>query len=234
MSRSLRRLTVVGAAAAVAVLAVPAVASAHVTANPNTAQQGGYATISFQVPNERDNASTTQLEVDFPADHPLASVATRAVPGWTAQVQTTPLAHPITTDDGQVTEAVSKIVWTGGKIPPGQFEKFDVSMGPLPTDTNQLVFKALQTYDSGEVVRWIDTAAPGAPEPEHPAPTLTLTPKNAATGAVTPVAASSDPDSGTSTGTVLGIIALVVSVVAVALSIVLRRPRSRTKGAGTE
>jgi diadenosine tetraphosphatase ApaH/serine/threonine PP2A family protein phosphatase len=68
----------------------------------------------------------------------------------------------------QVTEAVAKVVWTGGKIAPGQFEEFDVAMGPLPEDTDQLVFKALRTYDDGEVVRWIDTAAAGAPEPEHP------------------------------------------------------------------
>ncbi|KAA9154706.1 YcnI family protein [Amycolatopsis acidicola] len=205
--------------------AVPASASAHVTANPGTAEQGGYAKVSFRVPNERDDASTTQLEIDLPADHPLASVSTRAVPGWTAQVQKTPLAQPITTDDGQLTEAVSKIVWTGGKIPPGQFEEFDVSIGPLPTDTGELAFKALQTYDNGEIVRWIDTASPGAPEPEHPAPTLTLTPKNAAVQAA---AVSDTQDPGSSTGIVLGIIALVVAVAALAVA-VLRRPRTRAE-----
>lgn len=225
MSRSLRRLTVVCAAAVLAVFAVPASASAHVTANPGTAEQGGYAKVSFRVPNERDDASTTQLEIDLPADHPLASVSTRAVPGWTAQVQKTPLAQPITTDDGQLTEAVSKIVWTGGKIPPGQFEEFDVSIGPLPTDTGELAFKALQTYDNGEIVRWIDTASPGAPEPEHPAPTLTLTPKNAAVQAA---AVSDTQDPGSSTGIVLGIIALVVAVAALAVA-VLRRPRARAE-----
>ncbi|WP_243770120.1 YcnI family protein [Amycolatopsis acidicola] len=225
MSRSLRRLTVVCAAAVLAVFAVPASASAHVTANPGTAEQGGYAKVSFRVPNERDDASTTQLEIDLPADHPLASVSTRAVPGWTAQVQKTPLAQPITTDDGQLTEAVSKIVWTGGKIPPGQFEEFDVSIGPLPTDTGELAFKALQTYDNGEIVRWIDTASPGAPEPEHPAPTLTLTPKNAAVQAA---AVSDTQDPGSSTGIVLGIIALVVAVAALAVA-VLRRPRTRAE-----
>ncbi|TVT07638.1 YcnI family protein [Amycolatopsis bartoniae] len=205
-------------------LAVPAVASAHVTANPGTAQQGGYAKVSFRVPTERDDASTVQLEVDLPADHPLASVSTRAVPGWTAQVTKTPLAQPIQTDDGPLTEAVSKIVWTGGKIPPGSFEEFDVSLGPLPGDTDQLVFKALQTYDNGEVVRWIDTTAPGGPEPEHPAPVLKLTPKDTA-AAVSP-AATTTTDSGT--GIVLGIIAIVLAVAALALSL-FSRLRSRER-----
>ncbi len=167
------------------------VAWAHVTVNPNTAPQGGYTKVSFRVPNERDNAAT-QLEVNIPTDHPIASVQIRALPGWTSTVRKTTLAKPITTDDGQVTEAVSKITWTGGRIPPGSFEEFDVSMRPLPTDTDQLVFKSLQTYDNGEVVRWIDTAEEGAPEPDHPV--LKLTPADA-----TP-AATTTADTGSSAG----------------------------------
>jgi uncharacterized protein YcnI len=221
LSRITRRLAVVGATCAIALLGLSGVASAHVTVNPNTAQQGGYAKVSFRVPTENDTASTVQLEVDFPTDHPLASVSTRAVPGWTAKVEKTPLAKPITTDDGQLTEAVSKITWTGGKIPPGSFEEFDVSMGPLPGDADQLVFKALQTYDSGEVVRWIDTTTPGGPEAQHPAPVLKLTPKAAATSAVAVSPAASSTDS--SSGTVLGIVAIVLAAIALAFSVFTRR-----------
>ena len=112
--------------------------------------------------------------MSFPTDHPVASVSVQPVPGWTVKVDTTKLATPITTDDGPVTEAVSAVTWTG-KLDPGQFQQFPVSMGPLPTDTDALVFKAVQTYSNGDVVRWIDPTTPGGPEPEHPAPTLTLT-----------------------------------------------------------
>ena len=165
--------------------ALPGIASAHVTASPGTAQQGEYTKVGFRVPNERDTASTTQLEINFPTDHPIASVETRAVPGWTSTAEKTKLDKPIKTDDREISEVVSKITWTGGKIPPGSFEEFDVSMGPLPTDTDDLVFKALQTYDNGEVVRWIDTAPEGAPEPEHPAPVVKLTPAKATRRAAT-------------------------------------------------
>jgi uncharacterized protein YcnI len=225
LSSTLRRLGVLVTAGALAVLAAPAVASAHVTANTTNAQPGGYTKVTFRVPNERDNASTSQLEIDFPADHPLASVSTRAVLGWTAEVTKTPLAQPVQTDDGPLTESVSKIVWTGAKIAPGSFEEFDVSMGPLPTNTDQLVFKALQTYDNGEVVRWIDTQAPGGPEPEHPAPTVKLTAKSADAGMVRTTAASTDTG-GSSTGTVLGIIAIVLAAAAVAISLFTRRSRA--------
>ena len=144
--------------------------------NPNTVPQGGYAKVSFRVPNEKANASTTSLEVDIPLDHPIASVSVRPVPGWTATTTTSPLATPIKTGGGEVTSGVSKIVWTGGKIDPGQFQEFDVSLGPLPKDTDSIVFKALQTYSDGNVVRWIDLQQPGQPEPDHPAPVLHLTP----------------------------------------------------------
>jgi hypothetical protein len=39
----------------------------------------------------------------------------------------------------------------------------------------QAVLKTLQTYSDGTIVRWIDDTAAGQPEPEHPAPVLTLT-----------------------------------------------------------
>lgn len=219
-----RRVSAVGALCALALVTLVGIASAHVIANPGTAQQGKYTKISFRVPNERDTASTTQLEVNFPTDHPIASVETRAVPGWTSTVQKTKLDKPIKTDDGEISEVVSKITWTGGKIPPGSFEDFDVSMGPLPTDTDELVFKALQTYDNGEVVRWIDPPAQGSPEPEHPAPAVKLVPASANQAAVTAATAPGDGQSSTGTwGVVLGIVGIVLGVIGIIVGLVNRR-----------
>ncbi|MGH3777768.1 MAG: YcnI family protein [Pseudonocardiaceae bacterium] len=230
-----RRATVVGAVCVLALFVLAGVASAHVTVNPRTAQQGGYTKVAFRVPNERDTASTTQLEVNFPIDHPIVSVSTRPVPGWTSTVQKTTLAKPITTSHGQITETVSKITWTGGTISPGTFEEFDVSLGPLPTDTDQLVFKALQTYDNGEVVRWIDTAPPGGAEPEHPAPVLTLTPADTSPAASTTsatVTTSGDPDSSNknNVGVVLGSMGIALGIVGIGLGLRNRR-QGRSIGA---
>jgi uncharacterized protein len=137
---------------------------------------GSFTKISFRVPNEEPKADTTKLEIDLPMDHPIASVSVRPVPGWTATTTTSTLATPIKTGDGEATQAISKIVWTGGRVDPGQFQEFDVSLGPLPKDTDKIVFKALQTYSDGNVVRWIDLQQPGQAEPAHPAPVLHLTP----------------------------------------------------------
>ena len=67
-------------------------------------------------------------------------------------VEKTTLAKPVKTDDGEVTEAVSKITWTAtaGGLEPGQFDLFTISAGPLPTKPNKLTFKAIQTYSNGE------------------------------------------------------------------------------------
>ncbi|HEY7488348.1 MAG TPA: YcnI family protein [Streptosporangiaceae bacterium] len=171
----LAKVFAVGAASALAVLAVATPASAHVTANPDTAEQGSFTKVSFRVPNEEDKANTTKVEINLPLDHPIAAVSVRPVPGWTVSVQRSKLPQPVKSDDGEVTEAVSKITWSKGTIKPGEFQEFDVSMGPLPTDTDTLMFKAIQTYSGGPVVRWDQPRTPGGEEPEHPAPALHLT-----------------------------------------------------------
>ncbi|WP_327682500.1 YcnI family copper-binding membrane protein [Streptomyces sp. NBC_00467] len=174
---NLSRIAVVSGVAASSVLLLSGTAFAHVSVQPQgEAAKGGYATVNFKVPNERDNASTVKVEVNLPADHPMASVMPQPVPGWKAEVTKTKLAKPLEVHGKQITEAPSKITWTaaGGKIAPGEFQQFPVSLGRLPEDTDQLVFKALQTYDNKEVVRWIEEAKEGAAEPESPAPVLKL------------------------------------------------------------
>src|SRR5688572_1527119 len=176
------------ALAAGAAFVLPATSAfAHVTVNPREAAAGGYAKLAFRVPNERDDAGTTKLEVNFPADHPFASVSIRPKEGWTYAVEETTLATPVKIHDDEISKAVSKITWTGGTVKPGEFEEFEVSVGPLPDDADSLTFKALQTYSSGEVVRWIEEAAPGGGEVERPAPVLKLTkaPASTATTATT-------------------------------------------------
>jgi uncharacterized protein YcnI len=160
----------------VTLVALPA--AAHVAVKPSSAPKGGFEVLSFNVPNEEADANTVKLEVTIPTKYPIAFVSTQPMPGWTATVEKTTLAKPVTTDDGEITEAVSKITWTadeGGGLMPGEFDLFTISAGPLPTKTNKLTFKAIQTYSNGEVVSWIQQTVKGAPEPEHPAPTLTLT-----------------------------------------------------------
>jgi uncharacterized protein len=168
------------AATAVAALAVPAAAQAHVTLQPNQAPAGAFTVLDVRVPTERDNASTAKVDVQFPAG--FASASYQAVPGWKVRVIKKKLATPIQTDDGPITEGVSRMVWTrtnrGGGIKPGQFQDFPISVQIPGKAGDKLTFKALQTYSNGEVVRWI-----GAAGSDEPAPVVTVTSAKAAAAA---------------------------------------------------
>ncbi|MFJ8431669.1 YcnI family protein [Kitasatospora sp. NPDC094019] len=245
-----RRTAAVVLAAAASVVALAGPAFAHVTVNPGSAEQGGYTAVDFRVPNENDAAGTVKLEVNLPLDHPLASVRTQPLPGWTSTVEKAKLDKPIKVHGNDVNEAVSKITWTadaGVKIAPGQFQEFRVSLGPLPTDTDTMVFKALQTYDNGDVVRWIDEAKAGQPEPAKPAPVLKLTKAassdgHGATASATPAATpdnhtaghgdaaknetASDDKASDSTARVLGVVGIVVGVIGTAVGVLGLRRRN--------
>ena len=81
------------------------------TLHPDTLPAGGDVTLLYvRVPNERDDASTTKLQLQLPEGFAEASV--QPVAGWTANVHHVKLATPIKTDDGELTEGVDVITWT--------------------------------------------------------------------------------------------------------------------------
>lgn len=243
------RIALSAGVAAASVVLLSSTAFAHVSVQPQgEAAKGGYATVNIKVPNERDNASTVKLEVNLPTEHPLASVMPQPVPGWKVEVTKSKPAKPLEVHGKQITETVSKVTWTadGSKIGPGEFQQFPLSLGQLPENTDQLVFKAIQTYDNNEVVRWIEEPKEGGEEPESPAPVLKLSAatddhhggakdapakedsKNAAGNAGhdednKPQAASDDSDS---TARVLGIVGILVGAAGVAFGILAGRRRT--------
>jgi uncharacterized protein YcnI len=244
MTRALTRALGVAAAALVAMAPM---ASAHVTVNPDELAKGSFARLSFRVPNERDDAGTTTLEVTLPEDVAFTSVSIKPLPGWTATTEMRTLDEPVDAFGEQVTEVVSKITWTGGVINPGEFQEFDVSLGRMPEDGDTLAFPSIQTYSSGEIVRWIDPVVEGEEEPEHPVPTLRLVDpepgsedaadanageaggeEEAATVPVGDTATQDDVDSANTLATV----GLVVAVLALALGL-FALVRSRRSPGGT-
>ncbi|MGW5210348.1 YcnI family copper-binding membrane protein [Streptomyces sp. NPDC004051] len=243
------RIAAAGAVAGVAVLTLSAPAFAHVSVQPEgEAAKGGYAVVNFKVPNERDNASTTKLEVTFPADHPLASVLPQPVDGWDVKVTKSKLDKPLEVHGRKIDEAVTKVTWTADDdgIEPGFFQKFPVSVGSLPEDTDELVFKALQTYSNKEVVRWIEVPQEGKDEPDHPAPVLTLSEASAdghshgasddkadkaesagdAEKAAVETTTAADSDGTDTTARVLGIVGIVVGAAGVAYGVLAGRRRT--------
>src|SRR6266487_618067 len=169
------RLVIAVSAMFIAMLALAAPASAHVTISALGATRGGSdAVITFRVPTESDTASTTGLQVQLPTDTPIAGVLVRPIPGWTHTQKTVKLAKPISTDDGDVTEAVGEIDWTAnaGGVKPGEFGEFVVMAGQLP-DAPRITFRAVQIYSDGSRTSWTEVPAPGSTaERNIPAPSL--------------------------------------------------------------
>jgi len=110
-------------------------ASAHVRVIPETTAAGAWTVLTFRVPNEKDAATTTKVVIDLPTDTPLSHVGTRPVPGWTAEVQTGKLPEPVDVEGATITEAPLHVVFTASPdaaIGSGQFQEFELQVGPLP------------------------------------------------------------------------------------------------------
>ena len=206
-------------ATAALALVAPAAAQAHVTLQPNTATAGAYTRLDVRVPNERDDASTNKVEVQFPDG--FASASYEPTPGWDVKVTKKTLDKPVQTDDGEIAEGVDTITWTAKSeadaIPPGAFEDFGLSVQIPGKAGDKLTFKALQTYTGGEVVRWI-----GAEDSDNPAPVVSVNDgaAAAATPAPTQAAATATPAAAESSddgGNGLAIVALIVGALGLVL-----------------
>lgn len=172
-----RRALAAVPATAVLVL-LPTVAYAHVTVNPDTTAAESYASLTFRVPTESDDASTEKLVVDLPTDTPFLSVTPRSLPGWDVEIEVEKLDEPFEVEGATVDEAPARITWTaekGNEVPPHEYQEFAVRVGALPEEGTEIVLPAHQTYTDGTVVDWDDLVTDDGKEPEAPAPVFTTT-----------------------------------------------------------
>ena len=215
MNQRRSRLVLSSAIVLASVGAFAGAASAHISINPDEVPAGGFAVVHVQVPNESDTASTVKVEIAMPTGVVIPFVLVKAEGDWKATTERTKLATPIKTEDGEISEVVSKITFEGGAIAPGHFEIFDLELGPLPnTPGESLAFPAIQTYDNGDVSKWIDKVVDGQPEPEAPTPLLALGEPGVDHHSTASTTSSSHSDSHT-----LGIVAVIVGGVGVVLGL---------------
>jgi uncharacterized protein YcnI len=232
----MRRVVATGAVAATALMLTAGVAAAHSEWEPGDAAPGSVADLTLFVEDEQPDAGTVKVELFFP--EPITVAALPAAEGFTATVV-----------GGQVGGPATGVTWEGG--PAAGDVEVPITLGPLPDQPGQLQFKVVQTYDNGEVERWIDDWPEGSPEPPNPGPVLGLVP--GAAGSIPPAlvpattapatteapattsppattgdqsaAAESDDDSGTSPLVWLIPVALVIAAAA-GVAVYLRRRRA--------
>jgi uncharacterized protein YcnI len=139
---------------AAAALVYASVASAHAHVSPPLVITGESQVFTLAVPTEKENATTTKIELTPPEGFAIDSFID--APGWKRSVQQT----------GSGEDAViTKVTWDGGKVPTGEATSFSFLASPDSAKT--YTFSVRQTYSDGSVVDWS-----GPESSDDPAPTL--------------------------------------------------------------
>jgi periplasmic copper chaperone A len=181
----------------VALLALTPSAFAHAELFPNQIPSGDGYLLNLAVPNEKDTASTTQIQITMPAEFDLEHVA--PVPGWTAAVAGQKMVN------GEMQGGTS-ITWKG------RLRGTALAVLPftgVPKKAQDYAFTVRQTYSDGSVVVWS-----GDESSDTPAAHITAT------------AAASGSGGSSDSGKTIAIIALVVGGLGLlvgAVSLVSRR-----------
>ncbi|KNY07326.1 YcnI family copper-binding membrane protein [Microbacterium sp. GCS4] len=218
-----RRTVVAGlVTGAVLALAVPAMASAHVTVSPDELAAGDHGTLTFAFSHGCEDSPTTALRITMPEG--LASVAPTIDPNWTIDVERG--------DDG----LVSAVTYTAvAPVANGLRGAVTLGVGLDDSTPDTLVFPVVQSCVVGST-EWTQVAEDG--EDPHgldaPAPVVTVGEatgghgehgEHDAAGSDESATASGDTDAGGdgqgalgvafgAGGLVAGVAALVVSILA--------------------
>jgi uncharacterized protein YcnI len=135
-----------------AALAAASGASAHAHISPPVALSGESQVFTVAVPNEKEDASTTKVEISPPEGFSIGSFLPN--PGWQRQVQAS----------GEGEDAViQKVTWSGGEVPPGEATSFQF-LGRADSDQDYAI-GVRQTYSDGEVVDWSGPESSDTPAP---------------------------------------------------------------------
>jgi Domain of unkown function (DUF1775) len=213
-----RRSLATGVLAAALLAAGTGTAAAHVEVSASGATAGaGPVTVTFSAESESTSAGIAAMRTRLPEGITPADVSLASGPaGW---------ALTPTADGFEV---------GGPALPAGEDAEYAITVARLPAGVTELAFPTLQRYADGREDAWIERPPAGAPEPESPAPVLTVAPgapapatapatgtttssatsaRETAATATTPAAEEED-DGGVAAGWLVGLGVLVVAAVA--------------------
>jgi uncharacterized protein YcnI len=143
---------VAGVLATVAALVVTSAAWAHAEISPSVVLAKHLQEFGLLVPTEKENATTTSVELTVPSGFAIDSFVPS--PGWKRTVQS----------KGSGEEAiVQKVTWTGGKTPTGEDSAFHFLASPNSSKTYD--FTVRQTYSDGSIVDWSGPESSDTPAP---------------------------------------------------------------------
>ena len=142
---------------ALAALVWVGVATAHIDPTPTKALVGKTTTVAFTVEHGCDGSPTRTLAMRMPAGLTSARPVPKA--GWRITV-------------ARAGASVRQVTWRG-TLPASRESSFAIRLGMPNKPGKTLYFPIVQRCTKG-VIRWIEIPRRGQPEPEHPAPGVTL------------------------------------------------------------
>ena len=125
---------------------------AHARISPVVVEAKQLQLFSLAVPTEKDNLTTTKVELTVPQGFAIDSFV--PAPGWKREVQQT----------GSGEDAVvQKVTWAGGSVPTEEDSLFQFLASPSASKT--YTFTIRQTYSDGSVVDWSGPESSDSPSP---------------------------------------------------------------------
>ncbi|SDS12616.1 YcnI family copper-binding membrane protein [Bradyrhizobium canariense] len=137
-------------------------ATAHITLENRQATIGSSYKAVFVVPHGCSGSATTKIRVQIPEG--VIDVKPMPKPGWNVEAVKGKYAAEYDFHGAKLTEGVTEVVWSGGKLPDDFYDEFVLSTfltGALKPDT-MLYFPTVQECEQG-TSRWIDIPA----DPAH-------------------------------------------------------------------
>ena len=171
----------------IAVLGLAPSAFAHAELFPSTVPSGDGQLLQLTVPNEKENASTTEIQLTIPSGFDLERVA--PVQGWTATVSGQKMTN------GELAGGDS-VTWKGKLSGEGLAV---LPFTGVPKNDGEYAFTVRQTYSDGSVVEWS-----GSEDSDTPAARVQAASETASGG-------------GSDSGKTIAIIALVVGALGLAV-----------------
>jgi uncharacterized protein YcnI len=170
------KTSILSAVAIAAALIMPYHALAHATLEVQEARAGTWYKARMGIAHGCAGSPTLAVRIQLPPD--VMGVKPQPKPGWRLEIIRAKLDQPITGSHGeQITERVSEVRWTGGRLLDEHLEEF-VMQFRLPNRPGEtLYFPTVQDCETG-THRWIEIPAAGRSRGDYkePAPHLRLLP----------------------------------------------------------
>ena len=172
-----RRAALTGASALALLLLTAGPAAAHVEVSAEGSPQAGTGpvTLQFDAESESSSAGIVGVRTQLPQGMAPDDVALADGPeGWT------------------LTPTAEGFELGGPEIPSGENAVYSVTVQLLPADATELAFPTIQVYADGTEDAWIEPVTDDVPDPEKPAPVLTVAPAPAETTTTAPSSAAAE------------------------------------------